>query len=112
MTITSPAELNKDEYLQLLRLNMREAGTMRETLKECREQKCGHVAYIEDEGKIVAWCLYYKTVGGTGAHFYTKKSHRRRGLGTKLAEYVKSVAEDIEVSKGTENKDFFEKVGI
>jgi GNAT superfamily N-acetyltransferase len=91
----SVQELSVTMYRRLYSLNHREDGYMREVLTKCKhghpEFYNGEVAYIEDNNNILAWSLvfkhtYYKHEQHI-IHLYTRKSHRGKGLASKLIDF-------------------------
>ena len=92
------SNLTRDEYEQCYRLNMGDEGMMRYQLVHEREYPTlakmkGGEAYVVralgDDGRLLGWCLLFyidAQAQDRRAYFYVRKTHRRRGIGTKLMQ--------------------------
>lgn len=93
--------LPQDLYEKIYRLNFRENGTMQTELRIGRANPSSTVywrqrgekryAYILMDGDcVVSWALIVPSrYDDPEVHFYTRASHRGRGLAVKVAEAIK-----------------------
>lgn len=54
---------------------------------------------LDDKNKVTAWAMIYNYYGQASVHFYVRKTHRRKGLGTRLTEAAIRVAENFYAGK-------------
>jgi GNAT superfamily N-acetyltransferase len=93
------SRLNRAEYRACRDLNMRDAGVMRELLKELRDTGCkkSQVILIEDSaGRLLAWAVVYpgtRKGAAPQAMFYVRHSERRQGQGRRLVDHARKLAE-------------------
>lgn len=86
-----------DLYEACRRLNMGRHGSMRRSFEGCREGiwPAKVVVCIDDHTKKVnGWVLAFKTnpyLDIVDLNYYTRYSHRRRGIGTELTRIVKTL---------------------
>lgn len=90
------ADLSAAEYSRCLYLNLRNGGTMRDTLQTARyyckqgQDKGSRVVLIEDGEQLLAWALIYRSFyQSNDVHFYVRRAFRRRGLGRMLMREVR-----------------------
>lgn len=78
--------LTTEEYRLCRSLNLRENGDMAYQLYRLRRDKNdkARVYMIKEDGRLIAWSLVFDYC----AHFYTRRTHRRKGLGTRLVNRV------------------------
>ncbi len=97
-----PRDLSNDQITKLKRLTLRN-GMMRGALDRCILNGDGHVTTARIDDMYVSWGLrfkipYYPTKNNWGLYVYTKQSHRRQGIGTKvIARSIRSVRPNIPV---------------
>ena len=89
--------LTKDEYQQCYRLNFGPGGSMMYDLSYHKNDvpysKARVIRICDDEGKLLAWALLQPREindlkKGYLVYFYTRATHRRRGLGKRLMRQV------------------------
>lgn len=97
------SKLTPDVYGALYKLNFRSGGQMQTVLRHFYREDSGtghaRVFWIEDGGQIVSWALVfaYSANRKKTAYFYTRKTHRHRGLATKLMREVTKRYPSVEV---------------
>jgi GNAT superfamily N-acetyltransferase len=91
------------EYRQCLSLNLRDRGTMGDTLRAIRrlDTYMGRPRYQwntarvfmikDDDGTLLAWALIFQHSYGRRfeCHTYTRRTERRKGHGTRLLKAVR-----------------------
>lgn len=115
-------ELTDEQLKKFYSLNMRGRGSMRDHLLRCRTDKLaeGVAFWIEDEdGRVLSWATvaHWQAWGGGeyDVMFYTRRTHRRRGLAEAIAKKIKKRYRNAQLySHGWDERslDFFGKVGI
>lgn len=113
-TVTS---LSPAEYRQVYSLNLRHNGTMQLRLREARKEKEPLKVVLAKEGDaIVGWSLIVPSPPGyrrrTEAWFYVRKSHRRRGVGTKLMARTRKLDDVMVVPWDDRSKAFFNRFDV
>ena len=84
---TYSTSISPDLYKKLYSLNLRNNGSMRYTLVHSKTHMGTPVFYIEQKSKILAWGLFNIINSDIyQINLYTRKAHRRRGLGKILKE--------------------------
>jgi len=82
-------DLSAHEYKALASLNMRGDGTMLGRLRQCRRGELkGRVVVAEDRRMVLGWALVFWPGLRPRAAFYVRASHRRQGIGTRIAKEV------------------------
>lgn len=111
--IKSKHLLSKSELNQLDYLHYRD-GRCWSFLKN--KFKLGIVILAKENNQdIVSWGLVFERSNcDVVLYIYTKKSHRRLGLGTKIYELtIKNFGENIDVSRhNSVSKAFWDKIGV
>lgn len=82
------SELTPAEYKQCASLNMREGGAMQRMLSSQRAQRRGTVHMCTENGMLLGWVLEFMLGTEPTAYFYVRRTHRRRGIGTKLCSKI------------------------
>jgi hypothetical protein len=85
-----------EEFKQLYSLNLRNEGAMRFDLVDYRKSdpKTTHVIMIKEGPKVLAWALVFPKSSykkNRLVYFYTRQSHRRQGLGTRLLKHSRKL---------------------
>lgn len=82
-----PEKMNKSLYKKCVSLCYRQNGLMSLYLHNARFKKTLEKCdcyIIETSKQLLAWAIVYRNE----VHYYTRKTHRRKGLGKKLAKRV------------------------
>lgn len=76
--------LTDEEYQRCYSLNLRGEGEMRDQLRRLRNDPQARVYMLREQDQLIAWSLVFDKC----AHFYTRRTHRRKGLGTRLVNRI------------------------
>lgn len=106
--------LTPEEYRRCARLNLRFDGYMQEDLSRERRDKNSSAKVVmirdTDSDMLIAWSLVFPYEGKIASHYYTRKTYRRKGYGSRLIRAVQKIAPKPVVFPGTdENLPFFRK---
>lgn len=102
--------LSKNLFDQCINLSFRSDGEMSRALRRSRKYNwiSGKCYIILEKNKIIAWSIVYQD---EQAYFYTRKTHRKMGYGSRLAEEIKKdYPSIIGVKHDNISKIFFDKV--
>lgn len=87
-------DLDPKDYRQCINLNMQNKGQMRSKFLICkrRQDDTKVVLLKDDNGKILSWAIVFRDgLQKNNVYFYTRKTHRRKGFGTIVAQKVKEL---------------------
>ncbi len=125
------SELTPSEYRQLVNLNFRDQGSMRDKLKSTRLQSQienhpdarARVVLALDENKVMGWALIFawynkerekpysrnfvERVTQWNTYLYVRKSYRRQGIGQNLMKHVYATQIDAQVHPHDQASGYF-----
>jgi hypothetical protein len=98
-----PEKMSKKLYKQCISLTYRQDGLMslylyKAKFKKTEEDSCCYI--IQDDKQLLSWAIVY----GNEVCYYTRKTHRRKGLGSLLAKAINKDYKQSELVSGVYDK--------
>ena len=98
-----PEKMSKELYKKCVSLCYRKNGLMSLYLSNAKFKKTNENSdcyVIQNENKLLAWAIVYRNE----VHYYTRKTHRRKGLAKKLADQIHKDYSEKELISGIYDK--------